>query len=60
MVGKYGTFICCIFIENMKYSYPYKSITYYVMFGGASNLQLGGDFLKIHYPKLTVMHGAEQ
>ena len=26
------------------------------MFGGASNVQLGGDPLKNYYPKLTVMH----
>ena len=26
------------------------------MFDGASNVQLVGHFLKVHYPKLTVMH----
>ena len=25
------------------------------MFDGASNIKLGGDLLKNHYPKLTVM-----
>ena len=30
------------------------------MFGGYLNLQLGGDILKIHYPKLNVMRGVER
>ena len=29
------------------------------MFDGSSNVQLGGDMLKIYYPKLTVMFGVE-
>ena len=29
------------------------------MFDGASNMQLGGRLLKVHYPKFTVMHGIE-
>ena len=29
------------------------------MFDGASNVQLGGKRLKVHYPKLTVMRGVE-
>ena len=29
------------------------------MFDGASNVQLGGKFLKVHYPKLTVVRGVE-
>ena len=29
------------------------------MFDGASNVQLGGRLLKVHYPKLTVMSGVE-
>ena len=29
------------------------------MFGGGSNVQLGGNLLKVHYPKLTVMHVVE-
>ena len=27
---------------------------------GASNIQLGGDLLKIYYPKLTIMRGFER
>ena len=29
------------------------------MFDGSSNMQLAGILLKVHYPKLTVMHGVE-
>ena len=29
------------------------------MFDGASNVQLSGRLLKVHYPKLTVMRGVE-
>ena len=29
------------------------------MFDGASNVQLGGKLLKVHYQKLTFMHGVE-
>ena len=29
------------------------------MFDGASNVQLGGKLLKVHYPKLSVMRGVE-
>ena len=29
------------------------------MFDGASNVQLGRNFFKVHYPKLTVMCGVE-
>ena len=29
------------------------------MFDGASNVQLAGELLKIHYPKITVMRGVE-
>ena len=29
------------------------------MFDGASNVQLAGELLKIHYPKVSVMRGVE-
>ena len=29
------------------------------MFDGTSNVQLGGELLKIHYPKTSVMRGVE-
>ena len=38
---------------------PGKSLTDVIMFGEASNVQLGGKLLKVHYPKLTVMSGVE-
>ena len=55
--GKYGTFICTIFINHIRKIDPHKSITDVVMFDGASNVQLVIELLKIHYPKITVMHG---
>ena len=30
------------------------------MFDGASEVQLGGEILKVNYPNLTVMHGIER
>ena len=39
--------------------YPYWLITYVVRFDGVSNVQLGGEHLKIHYPKTSVMRGVE-
>ena len=38
---------------------PGKKLTYIVTFDGASNVQLGGKLLKVHYPKLTFMRGVE-
>ena len=29
------------------------------MFNGASNVQLAGELLKTHYPKISVMRGVE-
>ena len=39
---------------------PNKKITDVVMFYQALNVQLGGELMKFHYPKLTVMRGVEQ
>ena len=38
---------------------PGNILTDVIMFDGASNVQLGGKLLKVHYPKLTVMRGVE-
>ena len=43
----------------MKAIDPQKHSTDVIMFDGASNVQLGGKLLKVHYPKLTVMRGVE-
>ena len=43
----------------MKKIDPQKSSTDVVMFDGASNVQLVGELLKIHHPKITVMHWFE-
>ena len=50
--GKDGSFICTRFLEHIKKIDPHKSITDVVMFDGASNVQLAGKLLKIHYPKV--------
>ena len=54
-----GTFISNIFLDNFKRIGPHKSITDVIMFDGASNVQLAGELLKIHYPKITVMRVVE-
>ena len=36
-----------------------KILTDVIMFDGASNVQLVGNYLKVHYPKLIVMRGVE-
>ena len=56
---KYGTFICNRFLNHMREIDPGKKLSDIVMFDGASNVQLGGKKLKVHYPKLTVMRGVE-
>ena len=38
---------------------PGKKLTDIVMFDGASNVQMWGKLLKVHYSKLTVMRGVE-
>ena len=43
----------------MKEIYLAKKVSDIVMFDGASNVQLAGRLLKVHYPNLTVMCGVE-
>ena len=59
MAGKYGSFVCFRFLDNMKNIDPNKYIIDIVMFNGASNVQLWGDLLKINNPKLTVIYWVE-
>ena len=49
------TFICNIFLNHIRKIDLHKTITYVVMFDGASNVKLGGELLKVHYPKISVM-----
>ena len=56
---KNGTFIGNIFLDHFKIIDPHKSIKDVIMFDGASNVQLAGELLKIHYPKITVMRGVQ-
>ena len=57
--GKDGIFICNRFLEHIRKIDPHKSITDVVMFDEASNVQLAGELLKIHYPNISVMSGVE-
>ena len=54
------TLICNPFLNHMREIDPDKKLTDIVMFYGASNVQLEGKVLKVHYPKLTVVRGVEQ
>ena len=46
------------FLSTLKID-PHESITDFCMFDGASNVQPGGELLKIHYPKVSVMSWVE-
>ena len=54
---KNASFICNRFRDHFKRIDPHKSITDVIMFDGASNVQLAGEFLKVNYPKITVIRG---
>ena len=43
----------------MKEIDPAKQLTDIVLFDGASNVQLAGKLLKVHYTKLTFMRSVE-
>ena len=57
---KNGIFICNRFLEQIKRVDHQKSITDVVMFDGDSNVQLAGELLKIHYPKITFMRNSNK
>ena len=46
-------------MNNTRKIDPDKKLIDIVMFDGASNVQLGGKLLKVHYPKFKFMHGVE-
>ena len=52
-----GTFICTQFFDYIIKIDPHKIIIDFVVFDGDSTLQIGGEPLKIKYPKLTVPRG---
>ena len=56
---KDATFICNQFLKHMKEIDPGNVLTDVIMFDGASNVQLAGRFLKVHYPNMIVMCGVE-
>ena len=49
---KDGSCICNRLLDEIRKINPHKSITDDVMFDGASNVQLAGELLKIHYPNV--------
>ena len=59
MMKSHGKGICNRFMKLLKAIDPRKHLTDVIMFDGASNVQLGGKRLKVHYQKLTVMRGVE-
>ena len=50
--GKYGCFICTISLDHIRKIDPRKSITDGVMLYGASNDNISGELLKMHYLKV--------
>ena len=54
-----GTFVFNRFLKHIINIDPHKSITDVVMFDGASNIQLAGEVLKIHYQNISVIRGVE-
>ena len=51
--------MCNRFLEHKRKSNAHKSITDVFVFDGASNIQLSGELLITHYPKVSVMRGVE-
>ena len=52
-----GVLYALHFLITLKQIDPQKSITYVVMFDGYSNVQLAGELLKTHYPKVSLICG---
>ena len=47
------------FLKPFGRNRPSKLLSDIVTFDGASNVQLAGRLLKVHYPKFTVIRGVE-
>ena len=61
IVGKHKEYLYVVdWLSIWKQLIQLSKCTNVDMFGGYLNLQLGGDILKIHYPKLNVMRGVER
>ena len=56
---KDASFVFNRFLKHMKEIDPRKKLTDVIIFDGASNVQLGGNILKVHYTKLRVMRRDE-
>ena len=51
--------LCRMFLPRMNKVDPDHKLFDAIFFDGAGNVQLSGEFLSHHYPRVTVMHGAE-
>ena len=56
---KSAPYIANLFLPHMKELDPKKEMIDLVTFDGASNVQLAGNILCVHYPRVTCIHGAE-
>jgi hypothetical protein len=57
---KDAVYIANLFLPHLKTFETAKADTVdLVIFDGASNVQKAGDILAVHFPRLTVLHGAE-
>ena len=57
--SKDASAICCMFLPQMAEVDPDLKLFDAIFFDGAGNVQMAGQFLSHHYPRVTVMHGAE-
>ena len=56
---KSAPYIANLFLPHMKRLEPTKVMIDLVTFDGASNVQLAGNILCVHYPRVSCVHGAE-
>ena len=58
---KNGEYIAQLFIDNILPSLdPHRQgVVDAIFFDGASNVQLAGEMIKVQYPRMTVLKGAE-
>ena len=56
---KDAKYISSLFLPHMSELDPQKRLIDLLFFDGASNVQLAGALCKVHFPRITVLHGAE-
>ena len=47
------------FLDKMRKLDPSQKWTDLFFFDGARNMQLGGEVIKVEYPRVTCLHGCE-